>query len=264
MASIFLNDIEVDYEICGEGETLVLISGLGQSKQFWKPLKSHFCDNYQTLSFDNRGIGKSTNSISYYTIEQLANDTWSLISSLNINNVSFVGHSMGAAVAFECARLAPDRTNKLILASALYPGPRFAPGSPRATKTISSVGVKLRKVIEWNLRTATSPNFPENQRALFYQLIQEKLDSHDNPMTMSKQTIAASMYLRSDKLRRGFEKDLCLIYGEYDEITYPQNGYRIKERVPKAELHIIEDAGHLVPVEQKNQFITIVDNFLKK
>ena len=61
MPMIKLNDIEINYELEGDGtETIVLINGLADDLTTWfGQMEDFLAAAYRVLRFDNRGIGKS-------------------------------------------------------------------------------------------------------------------------------------------------------------------------------------------------------------
>ena len=85
--------MECNYILEGHGEkTIVFIHGLSDSLEYWTKLSSRLCDDYQILRYDLRGHGKS--KFSPFTMDDLADDLYGLISRLGIKKVSLVGLSM--------------------------------------------------------------------------------------------------------------------------------------------------------------------------
>lgn len=87
MAKIKANDIEINYELYGEGEPLVLIMGLGLDMQGWMPQILVFSKEYKVLAFDNRGVGKSEKPDEPYKTGIMAEDTVGLMGVLNIKKI---------------------------------------------------------------------------------------------------------------------------------------------------------------------------------
>ena len=61
MPYLKVNDIQMYYEIPGDGEPLVLIVGLGTDISEWDGIIRWLAEKYQVLAFDNRGGGPQTN-----------------------------------------------------------------------------------------------------------------------------------------------------------------------------------------------------------
>ena len=117
MPTIKVNDINMYYEIHGEGEPLVLIVGLGADISEYVKTISLLAKSYKVVAFDNRGAGRTEKPDSIYTIEMMADDTAELMKKLGIERANIIGHSMGGQIALQVAIRHPGRVNKLIVVS---------------------------------------------------------------------------------------------------------------------------------------------------
>jgi 3-oxoadipate enol-lactonase len=75
MPYIKVNDIQMYYEIHGDGEPLVLIVGLGTDISEWHGIIHWLAQKYKVLAFDNRGAGRTDKPDTQYSIEMMAHDT---------------------------------------------------------------------------------------------------------------------------------------------------------------------------------------------
>ena len=75
MTKAHVGNIDMYYELHGEGEPLVLIGGLASdiSQSAW--LTDWCARTHHVLAFDNRGAGRTDKPVSSYTIPMMANDT---------------------------------------------------------------------------------------------------------------------------------------------------------------------------------------------
>lgn len=103
MAKIKVNDIDMYYEIHGEGEPLVLIEGLGYSTWMWCKQVEELSKKFKVIIFDNRGVGETDKPDMEYSIEMFADDLADLLSKLEIKKAHILGVSMGGFVAQEFA-----------------------------------------------------------------------------------------------------------------------------------------------------------------
>lgn len=101
-------------EISGSGEPLVLIHGLGSASTVWKPIRNLLDQDFQVISVDLPGHGKSSyakgqpmdpHSLAGYVLEKL--------NSIQIDTFHLSGNSLGGWVAMEMASWAPDRVLSL-------------------------------------------------------------------------------------------------------------------------------------------------------
>ena len=59
MPKLALAGGEIHYEIAGEGEALVFVSGLNGVARYWKPQVEAFAKRYKVVTYDQRGTGGS-------------------------------------------------------------------------------------------------------------------------------------------------------------------------------------------------------------
>jgi pimeloyl-ACP methyl ester carboxylesterase len=75
MPKVEANDIQVYYELKGEGFPLVMISGGNENLDCWNPrLIEELSKKFKLVLFDNRGAGRTDVSDQEYTIALLADD----------------------------------------------------------------------------------------------------------------------------------------------------------------------------------------------
>ena len=74
MTKINLNNISINYQLEGEGKTIVFVHGLSDSLKYWNILTNELKNEYQVLSFDLRGHGNSTDDDSQTTINLYQED----------------------------------------------------------------------------------------------------------------------------------------------------------------------------------------------
>lgn len=112
------NDINLYYEIYGEGKPLVLIHGGGSSGfyDFEETIKRLEHD-FQLIVIDLQNHGKSEHRDIPETFEQDAKDVIAVLENLNIKKTSFFGFSNGATTVLQIAHLFPENTEKIIVAS---------------------------------------------------------------------------------------------------------------------------------------------------
>ncbi|MCJ1245076.1 hypothetical protein MMC30_002277 [Trapelia coarctata] len=121
------NDIIINYSLQGpsNGETIVLINGLADDLATWSAqLPPLLAAGHRVLTFDNRGIGKTSKPIARYSASLLVADTKALVTALGISKFNLMGVSMGGMIAQEYALTYPSDLISLTLACTYAaPGP---------------------------------------------------------------------------------------------------------------------------------------------
>jgi 3-oxoadipate enol-lactonase len=118
-------------------------------------------------------------------------------------------------------------------------------------------GKSLEDIAPVIIESLVGPNCSEEARGL---LMDNMLAIH---VPSYLKTLAATFrYDRSASLK-DITQPVCLIFGEHDRLTPPTIGEEMLQALPNAELHVINDAGHLSNIEAPDAFNKILFRFLK-
>lgn len=120
MPTAQVNDIQIYYEIHGEGEPLVLIGGLANDSAAYTDrtsIASNLAQHYKVIVFDNRGVGRTDKPDIPYSIAMMAADTAGLMQAIGIKQAHIIGVSMGGRIALELTLEYPEMVKKLVLVS---------------------------------------------------------------------------------------------------------------------------------------------------
>ena len=94
------DEIKLYYENYGNGETIVFCHGLNSSHNANEKFYNEFKEDFNTVVYDQRGHRDSDKSTIHMNVERLGCDLHEIIESLNLENVTVIGHSMGAATIY--------------------------------------------------------------------------------------------------------------------------------------------------------------------
>jgi pimeloyl-ACP methyl ester carboxylesterase len=110
-----VNDVELEYEMVGSGEPMLLISPV--LADGFLPLLSEpaLADHYQLIRYHKRGWVGSTHTPPPVSIATHAADAAALLDHLGVSRAHIAGHSSGAAVAAQLALDHPAIVHTLIL-----------------------------------------------------------------------------------------------------------------------------------------------------
>jgi pimeloyl-ACP methyl ester carboxylesterase len=106
------NGIHLNIAEQGKGSPVILCHGFPESWYSWRhQLTALAAAGFHAVAPDMRGYGKSDRpeAIDQYTIFHLIGDLVGLLDALEAPTAVIVGHDWGAAIAWQAARLRPDR-----------------------------------------------------------------------------------------------------------------------------------------------------------
>ena len=130
MPILQLKDVEIYYEVHGEGPPIVFLSETACDGEVWKIYQvPEFSQDHRVIIHDYRGTGQSGKPSADYTTKMFCQDVVALLDHLMAEDAVVVGHSMGGRVAQLLALDYPKKVKKLVLAStgAHYPKTKGLP-----------------------------------------------------------------------------------------------------------------------------------------
>ena len=258
------HDITLYYEIHGSGFPVLFISGLGAGTWAWEPQVPFFSRSYQMISFDNRGAGRSSAPPGPYSIEQMALDSIRLMHSLDIDKTFVVGLSMGGMTAQELALILPHRISGLVLAATHPGGTMRIPGSPEVYECLmDNNGLSQEEIVEKNIPILFSPktvtDLPEIIQA--YRKRQKNIPEQTEHAFAAQQE-AIQGFDCSRRLSK-IKAPTLVLAGEDDQLIPAENARRMAEHIPDSQIEIMSHAGHLIHMEQTEEFNKIIDEFFQ-
>jgi len=107
--------VPIAYEVHGQGNpALVLVHGWSCDRSYWKEQVADLSAQYQLVLIDLAGHGESGMGRKDYTMAAFGADVAAVVDSLGLKGVVLVGHSMGADVVVEAAKLLRGKVAGLV------------------------------------------------------------------------------------------------------------------------------------------------------
>jgi pimeloyl-ACP methyl ester carboxylesterase len=106
------------YRIAGTGPAILLIHGIGDNSTTWSTVQATLAQRFTVIAPDLLGHGLSDKPRADYSVAAYANGMRDLLSVLDIEHVTVVGHSLGGGVAMQFAYQFPQLVDRLVLVGA--------------------------------------------------------------------------------------------------------------------------------------------------
>ena len=103
----------------GTGQTLVLLTGLGDNAHVFDQFADQFNDRFHVIGITRRGFGRSSQPAHGYDLDTRARDDIAVLDKLNMREAVFVGHSVAGTELNKLGAVYPDRVKKLVYLDAL-------------------------------------------------------------------------------------------------------------------------------------------------
>jgi pimeloyl-ACP methyl ester carboxylesterase len=269
------NGIELEYDCFGDptGEPLLLIMGLGTQMIAWR---EEFCGlladhGHFVVRFDNRDVGLSTkfgehgpaNPLAImqavaagepvetaYSVNDMADDSAGLLDALGLDSAHVCGASMGGMIAQVLATRHPQRVRSLtsIMSSTGAPDlPGPAPEiaallvQPPASEREAAIAASL------NIRRSIAGKGFEIDELAARELAECAYDRCYYPEGTTRQLAAILTAPSRLQALQELAVPTLVIHGSDDALVPLECGRDTAERIPDAELLIIEGMGHDLP-----------------
>lgn len=268
MPTIKANNIELSYELQGSGPPLVLISGVGYGAWFWHKVVPGLAQNYQVITFDNRGAGGSDRPAGPYTVPMLAADTAGLLDALGFKDTYVLGHSLGGFIAQELIATRPELVGKLILASTNYGGQQVIPITPQAMEVLTNRQGDPLELVKRGISIACAPGFMDKHFRIIQELVNYRFTNPVPPAQYQAQVAAGAgmATLTEDQVNQrmaAIQVPTLILFGEFDMVVPPGNADLMAAKIADAQVEIIPATGHIFPIEDPEATITAIHKFLE-
>jgi pimeloyl-ACP methyl ester carboxylesterase len=266
MPSLNLGDIQISYEIHGEGHPLLMICGIGYCAWFWRDIVPELAEYYQVIVFDNRGAGDSDKPEGPYSINMMANDTAGLMDALSISSAYVVGHSLGGFIAQELIVTRPELVSKLVLASTNHGGMKVIPITPEAMEVLTKRDGDPVELVRRGIEVACAPGFLEENSQITQDLIEYRFTNPVPPLQYQAQvTAGVGMSALNDQQvaerTAAIKVPTLILFGEHDRVVPPGNADLLAEKISGAEVKIIPGTGHMFPIENPRATVSALREF---
>ncbi len=228
---IEVNGVSLYYEIYGEGEPLLMIHGNGNSMSGFINQLEDFSKKYQVIFLDCRGRGNSTyQKGTELTFDLQIEDIRLFLDKLNLPKVSIVGWSDGGILGILMALKHPERVNKLVsMAANIFPEGCVDLDDMKKTRD---------------------------------KLVSENKD-HKNDLFIDLYNLDINYPNLEYKDLNAIKSKTLIMAGDHDEIKN-EHTVKIFEAIPEAQLAIVPNATHYLPLQNPKLFNQIVLDFLRE
>ncbi|MEI8068336.1 MAG: alpha/beta fold hydrolase [Actinomycetota bacterium] len=254
----------IHYEVTGKpGATPVLmIQGLGASKNAWNLQRIAMATRFRIISFDNRGAGRSDKPTVPFTLEQMAEDAIAVLDAASIETAHVVGASMGGVISQIVAVKHPHRVRSLTLVCTAC---RNHPWRQELLQSWAKTAEE-KGMIEVGKEAAQWVMSPRSFRRLVPAFTWMGPLAALRPRHSFVSQIDAILNTREDLVDQlsTITAPTMVIVGNQDILTPRGDSEEIAERIPNAELVVISGAAHGLMMEHSSTFNKILIEFLQR
>ncbi|MBW2436062.1 MAG: 3-oxoadipate enol-lactonase [Desulfobacterales bacterium] len=246
------NGININYELSGKEQApvVVLSHSLACSLVMWWPQLELLEAHFRVLRYDTRGHGLSDAPAGPYTLKQLVDDAIAMLDALKIDQVHWIGLSMGGMIGQGLTLSRPERLKTLVLAdtAAIIP----AEAQPVWQERIDAArNGGMQAVAESTLERWFTPNYLKNNLPETDRIRQLILATPLDGYIGCSEAIRRLNYL--ERLNT-LDITTLIMVGAEDPGTPVAASEAMHAQIKNSELVVIPQAAHLSNIEQAAVF----------
>jgi 3-oxoadipate enol-lactonase len=259
------NNIEMYYEVQGEGEPLVLIPYLAADQACYAFQVADYANRFTCYTVDLRGAGLSGKPEGVYTTELFADDIAAFMRAVNITSAHVSGLSLGAATGLWLAGKYPELVKSLSLHSCWTATDPFARVVVQGWQTIakaldSTTDMLIQGIFPWCFTPELYAAKPEYIDSLADFVRSRPMPPVDAFLRQSDAVLAHD----ATSVLSQIIAPTQITFGRYDLVTSTRFAGPLTEAIKGSELVVFDDCSHAPIYENVAEFNARTLDFLTR
>lgn len=258
MPYLNLSDYRCYYEEHGAGAPVVLLHGFTVDRRMWRPQIESLGKAFRVIVPDARGHGHSGAPQTGYSRADRVEDLRQIADSLNIERFHLVGLSMGGSTAIGFALKHRERLKSLTLVSSGAAGYNIGKKVERLDRLARNEGGEAARAawLKWTMA------WYGDDQAEIAQLMKTMISEHSGAVWRDPRRGRYPREIDLDRVDR-IDVPTLIVTGSEDKV-FAELGEKLRARIPRSRLEVLEGVGHMVNLESPEQFNRICLQFLRE
>ncbi|TFV64064.1 UNVERIFIED_ORG: alpha/beta fold hydrolase [Bacillus sp. AZ43] len=259
----------------GEGPALLLLHGIGNNCQTWSGVINRLAEHHTVIAPDLLGHGNSAKPRGDYSIAAYANGMRDLLSVLDIEQATVVGHSLGGGIALQFAYQFPERCQRLAVVGSGGLGAEVSAGLRAATLPGAELVLTALAGISTPLR-ASMQVLEGVGRVAGWKQVRDLAEAGESLLAL-KDVEARRAFLRTlrgvvdargqavtalDRLYLADAMPMLVVWGSRDPIVPATHAETVRTLVPSARIEVFPGAGHWPHLDDPERFCDVLLEFI--
>jgi len=263
------------YRIAGSGPAILLIHGIGDNSTTWNAIQAKLAQRFTVIAPDLLGHGLSDKPRADYSVAAYANGMRDLLSVLEIERVTVVGHSLGGGVGMQFAYQFPHLVERLILVGAggvtkdVNVALRLA-SLPMGSEALALLRLPLvlpalqtaGKILGKALGTKGLGNDLANVLRILDDLPEPTASSAFTRTLRAVVDWRGQIVTMLDRCYLTQAIPVLIVWGTRDVVVPVQHAWMAHSAMPGSRLEIFEGSGHFPFHDDPARFIDVVQRFI--
>ncbi len=243
-----VNGVELEYELKGSGEPVLLIHGSHIGRSFLPLLaQPSLTKKYTLIRYHRRGFLGSAPARGPVSVKDQAADAQALLEHLCLSRAHVVGHSYGGAIALQLAVDAPTYVHSLVLLeAALTTVPRW-----KAVHELNAATAERYRQGDWEAAVDPFLGSPAERAALARSVpggLEQALRDLDT--YFSVEVPAHEAWHFSEVEGKQITQPVLFMLGDESQEFYAECRDQVQQWLPQTETVVLAGATHLLHMQQ--------------
>lgn len=243
--------------------TLFLVHGVSGSSSAWLSYERVLEKDYNLLSLDLRGHGKSFRFQKYedYAIAEFSEDFYDLLRHCGVKKCIIISNSFGTLVALDFIGKHQD-----MISAAIFVSPHFAVEkmiSARLIRPFLKLAVKIKPSFSSNKRTGGHVDYSKHINTGDWNIPIAIANIRNTGLWAYLYSIAQTYSFNGEGILKKIKVPTLIVHGAKDTIFPLKYGVMMAGKINNAKLVVLDDIDHIIVLNRKEKLIEVITDFIQ-
>ena len=257
-----INGLSVFLSGENESKSIVFVHGFPFDYRMWQAQVEELSREYFCVTYDIRGLGESTVEDGQFTMEMFVDDLEKIIDELKLNRPVLCGLSMGGYISLRAVERIQDKFSALILCDTKSSADDNE-GKLKRAAAIKQINLgEFDSFIESFVLNCFGEKFVKENNSEYRKVVERS--KKNNPLGVKGCLLAMAGRTDTTGNIPKIKLPTLIICGSEDKLTPPSVMKPMAEQIPNSEFVLVNNAGHMTPIEYPQVICRAIKDFLKK